>query len=274
MESKEFEAIPLRIVAYGDRDLIVTWLGQGVGKVGAFAKGVRSSKSRRWAGGIELFRRYRVVAQPRRSDSLWALNETEVIEDLPKLSDNLERMGCASCVLELTRLLLREAHPEDRLMDTVWRTLRTLQALNDWPLIGLTLRWFEVHALGLLGHQPQLARCAYTQRALASAQRLGFSSRAGGVVSLDDDPHEDHDNPWPVERATVLGLRRLQESPDLSEVLERALLRQEEDPLAEEQLVRFVQGAGALTKALLRPLLPEGVPKSYGFLATLLGEEG
>jgi DNA repair protein RecO (recombination protein O) len=267
MEDKVFEAIPLRIVAYGDRDLIVTWLGQGVGKVGTFAKGARSSKSRRWAGGIELFRRYQVVAQPRRADSLWALRESEVLEDLPKLSEQLERIGYASCVVELTRSLLRDAHPEDPLLSLVWRTLRTLQALDTPPLLALALRWFEVQALALLGHRPSLSRCAYTGHPLPLAAALGYSPWAGGVVSLADAPPDD--SPWPVARAAVMGLARLLDAPDLTSVLEGALRKQADDPDSTPQLARFTRDAGALTWAMLRPLLPDGLPKSYAFTASL-----
>lgn len=262
-----FEGILLRVVDYREKDCVVTWLGQGVGKGAGFARGARASK-KRFPGGLELFRWYRLtVKASRRSGSgLPILAQADALRDLPRISDSLESIAIASCVVELARALSHEGESQDELLALCWATLEGLHVLDadDAPRLHLALRWFELRALGLHGVAPQLGQCVRTDIPAGQCSELAFSVSAGGV--LDADSVEPADRAVRVGRSLVAGLYHLQQA-SLREVLERAATH-DGDAARTESRAHFVRTSGRLMRQLLDDVTSMKL-KAYQFLATL-----
>jgi len=101
------EAIVLDRVAYGEKDLVLTFLTSEHGVISAIAKGARGSK-RRFAW-LDLFVRLSVIFVPKALPKLWVVQEANVLEVYSGIFENLERLEAGQAIVALSKDSLRDA---------------------------------------------------------------------------------------------------------------------------------------------------------------------
>ncbi len=260
MRTEVTEAFILRVVNYAEKDRIVTMLVRELGIVAAFARGARAS-TKRFSGGLELFRLYRVTLRmaPSRMPSLQA---AITLTDLPGMSSSLERIAVGSCALELVRGILQEGEPQDHVFDGVCGFLEAIHGLpvEDRSRLLLALRWLELQILASQGLEPELGRCYRCRTPVEHAFGLAFSAGGGGLICRRCV--EPQDLAVPLERVLVGGLHRLLEQP-LEQILASAAARRVEGNGT--RLSDFVEMAGRLTRQLIEAAVTSPL-KAYAFL--------
>lgn len=175
--SSTADALVLRTVPFGESDSVVQLLVRGRGRMGAFARAARRSQ-RRFAGALQPFTRVHAELAERRGADLAELRSASVIEPHLGLRADLGRLAHAGYAVELVRELVREHEPADVAMDLLCAFLGRLSAA---PARSLTLRAFELAALGAAGFAPQLHECARCGREPPGAP-CAFEAAQGGVV--------------------------------------------------------------------------------------------
>ena len=146
-------AIVLKRRDQGEADRLLTVLTRDRGKLTLLAKGVRRQASRK-AGHIEPFTLVDLLVA--KGKSLDLVTQAETSEAHRALREDLWRSTWAYYVAELADAFTVDDDPQALLFELVAETLDRLNRGDD-P--ALSVRYYELHLLGLVGYQPQLFRC-------------------------------------------------------------------------------------------------------------------
>lgn len=175
------EAIVLRRTDFGEADRILTIFTPGRGKLGAIAKGIRRTTSRK-AGHLEPFMRTQLLLASGRD--LEVVTQAEGRERFAHLRADLWHSSAASYTGELVDRFLAEADPHPRLYTHFVETLRRLddgartdQQAQSW----FALRYFELRLLDALGYRPGLHTCVSCDTPLRPEEH-GYSAELGGAL--------------------------------------------------------------------------------------------
>ncbi|MCX6012997.1 MAG: DNA repair protein RecO [Chloroflexi bacterium] len=168
------EAIVIKRFNLGEADRVLTLYTPGKGKIRAVAKGVRKPKSK-LGGHLEtLTHSDLMIAEGQNLD---IISQSQTIDSFQSVRNDLYRTSCALYIAELVDLFTAEGldnYPVYRLL------LSTLNWLGETNDIQLTLRYFEIQLLGLLGYRPQLHYCLNCHIKIAPVSNF-FSPNAGGI---------------------------------------------------------------------------------------------
>lgn len=201
------ECIVLRRLDLGEADRMLTIFSQERGKLRVVAKGVRKTQSR-LAGHLEPFARTSVLLAEGRN--LDIVSQAQIVEPFRALRASESTIACAGYIADLLDQLTVDEQPNVVLYEVVVESLNRLDKQLD-PFI--TLRWFELTALRVLGFGVELRRCVGCGKELAPEVNA-FSPEGGGVVCAECAPAEPVTLPLSVNG---LKLMRLLES-DLDRV--------------------------------------------------------
>lgn len=164
--------VVLRTIKLGEADRIVTLVTEGRGKVRAVAKGVRRTKSR-FGARLEPLSHVALLCYEGRS--LDTITQAEAIDHFRPVREDLERLGRATCLLEVVDAVVQEGEADPRLYQMLLGALRTLAA-NDAPLLVPAFFW---RLLAQQGFRPVLEHCV----ACGSRGALvAFDVGEGGVL--------------------------------------------------------------------------------------------
>ena len=228
----EGEAIVLRVVDYGESDLIVRLLMPEVGRLTVMAKHARKSR-RRFAGALDLFNHVRVRISRRRLTGLGFLEQANLITAFLPLRRDLPRYGLASYLLEL----MGRMAPEDGVRADSLRifdfALSALEALSEESPDLHTRLFFELRAFEALGLCPSLERCVRCG-VKPTTTKVGFYVPDGGPICAAHGA-EGLSGLLPVHLGT---LRALQKSLD-TEIGQLGRLRLGAEALAEAREIIF-----------------------------------
>ncbi|MBI5191451.1 MAG: DNA repair protein RecO [Nitrospirae bacterium] len=99
---REFQgrAIVLNALAYGDSDLIVSFMTEELGVVRGLAKGGRASR-KRFAGCFEPFTSINLGCRMKDSASLAGITSADIVNSHLKIRDSLDRINAGARMLEL-----------------------------------------------------------------------------------------------------------------------------------------------------------------------------
>ncbi|HHW92262.1 MAG TPA: DNA repair protein RecO [Firmicutes bacterium] len=172
------EAVVLSHRYLGEADKIVTLYSREKGKVRAVARGARRPRNRLLAGTQPYSHTDFLLFSGNGLDSI---SQCELKESFYSLREDLRRMAAAAYVAELYDLLIEEGENNEGLF---FLLLSTLHLLTDGEEIELSLRYFELRFLSLLGYQPQLFRCVHCGSSTKEGP-LRFSGQLGGVLCPD-----------------------------------------------------------------------------------------
>lgn len=192
------DAIILRRSDFGEADRLVTVFTPDRGKLRLMAKGVRKISSRK-AGHVEFFMLTdMLVARGRTWD---IISQAEVVEAYRQLREDLDKTSQAYYLAELVDRFTEEHDPNRPLFELVALTLARLSHVED-PYI--TLRFFELHLLGLTGFQPQLHFCVACEDPIQPVEDNYFHFVDGGVLCPTHGQVRPNAEPIPLPVLKVL----------------------------------------------------------------------
>ncbi|SFR00129.1 DNA repair protein RecO [Desulfoscipio geothermicus] len=175
MKLYKVRAVVLNSRAMCDADRVLTLYAQENGKIRAVAHGAAKPTSRK-RGAVQPFSyTYFLLRRGRELDSV---SQCEGLEIFPGIWSDLDRMTYAGHVTELVDGLTAEGEPNGDIFKLLLHTLRLLENTVD---VELTLRYFELRLVALLGYLPYLEGCANCGGE-AFDPRARFSAAAGGLV--------------------------------------------------------------------------------------------
>lgn len=169
------ECIVLRRRDLGEADRILTIFSRERGKLRVVAKGVRKTHSR-LAGHLEPFARTNVLLAEGRN--LDIVSQAQIVDPFRTLRASESSIACAGYIADLLDQLTVEEQPNVVLYEIVVQALDRLDRQLE-PFI--TLRWFELTALRVLGFGTELQRCVGCGKEL-EPEMNAFSPEGGGVV--------------------------------------------------------------------------------------------
>ena len=173
--SLRVEAIVLRHNDWGEADRLLGIYTREMGKLRAIAKGVRKPRSRK-AGHLEPFTRVSLLLAKGRD--LWIITQAEAVNPYLTLRQDLLRVGYASYAVELLDRFTYEEGENPVLYRLLSDTLARLDSQAE-PLV--TIHYYEIRLLDLLGFRPQLFSCAACQEDIHPQDQY-FSASQGGVL--------------------------------------------------------------------------------------------
>jgi len=222
------EAVVLRVVAFGESDLVVQLLTRRAGRLTAIAKGARRS-TRRFPGVLDLFNRLRVQVERPRRPAMARLEHARLVDAFLGLRADARRFALGCFLLELLDRLAPEGGPR-RDLDALFEfAASALAALERTRPDRRTRALLELRALAALGLQPELRACVRCARPLEGSAPIAFSVPEGGPLCTACER--------PGDAALAVHLGTL-----------RALERGARLPL--ERIERLALSAGALDEAL------------------------
>lgn len=169
------EAVVLRRLSLGETDRIVTLFTRYRGKLSAVAKGARGPKSR-LSGVTEPFTYFNGLLS--QGQNLDVLTQAEVQNAFVGIRKDLTRVGYASYFVELVDAGLEERQPSPELWDVLVAALSTLETAATPDVLA---RAFELHAMRILGFEPQLDHCVVDSAPL-DRPGAGFHPLRGGML--------------------------------------------------------------------------------------------
>ena len=173
------QAVVLRSQPFGESDRIVCFLTEDHGKVTGIAKGAKRSR-RRFVNSLEPFSVVNLRFQDYPHRSLAFIHGCELLRVFRQLTQNLDRIACASYLTEITAELVRERE-ESQVIFTHLRDALTY--LNEQQVSGDFLTFFELRLLRLAGYDPMFDGCCRCKkRRSAEAGKWSFSHRDGGIL--------------------------------------------------------------------------------------------
>ncbi len=182
------EAVILRHNDWGEADRMLSLFTLELGKVRAVAKGVRKLRSRK-AGHLEPFTRSSLLLA--RGREMLLVTQAETVDAYLPLREDLMCTTYASYVVELLDRFTYEEGENQALFRLLVETLSRLassRTLGDSSAAGserllqeLSVRYYEMRLLDLVGFRPQLFYCLGCQAEIKPQDQF-FSAEKGGVL--------------------------------------------------------------------------------------------
>ncbi len=173
------EAIAIRRLDFSETSQVLAFFTRCHGKQRLIAKGIKRGTKTRFAAGIDLLERGRIVfSRPEASSrELGTLTEWLQEDVHSKLRADLRWMLAGQYMAEALDVTTEQADPSVRLYDA---TLRAIAALPDDGAAAIVA--FQKALLEEIGWMPDLTRCVSCGRRWSGASRPMFSAREGGLV--------------------------------------------------------------------------------------------
>jgi DNA repair protein RecO (recombination protein O) len=169
------EAIILRQRRFGDADRILTLYTPTRGKIDLKARGVRKTSSRT-SGHLQPLSH--CMVQIAQGHSIDVITGVETIESFRPIREDLDRLGYALYIAELTDRMTPEHAPAYPIYKDLLDVLTRLSTeLEVWS----ATRFFEMRLLNHAGFRPELAVCVACGAALPAIQNY-FAPVTGGAV--------------------------------------------------------------------------------------------
>ncbi len=173
--SLRVEAVILRHADWGEADRLLTLYSREQGKLRAIAKGVRKIQSRK-AGHLEPFTRAAMLLAKGRD--LWIVTQAEAIDLYSPIREDLQLLSQAAYLVEL---LDRFTYEEGQNWQLYKLLVESLERLAKSENAFITLRYYEMRLLDLLGFRPLLFECASCGEEITARDQF-FSADLGGVL--------------------------------------------------------------------------------------------
>ena len=184
--SQTTHAIVLRARPYGESDKIVSFLTEDFGKLSGIAKGALRSR-RRFVNSLEPFSLVRLNFQERAHSNLAFIAGADLLSSLRRLASSLERISCASYLVEITDGLISEREDNLPVFHHLRDGLRYLEETGSSPRF---LTRYELKLLHLAGYRPALDACGRCGQVRYKAQfnQWHFSPVDGSVMCNSCSP--------------------------------------------------------------------------------------
>lgn len=181
--SQRVEAIVLRHNDWGEADRILVLYTLEMGKIRAVAKGVRKLRSRK-AGHLEPFTRVALLLA--RGRDMPIVTQAETLDAYLGLRDDFLKTTYAAHVVELLDRFTFEEGENPAVYRLLVNTLERLQ--SAYPL-EVTVHYYRLRLLDLLGFRPQLFQCSVCAKEIQPESQF-FSAEQGGVLCPTCGPQQ------------------------------------------------------------------------------------
>ena len=169
-------AVVVRHGDWGEADRLLTLYTREQGMVKALAKGARKITSRK-AGHLQPFTH--ITVQLAKGRDLLTVTQAETVDAFLPLHDNLIKTGYAAYIVEL---LYRFSYEEEGGNPSLFKLLvDTLGRIEKEDEAWLSVRYYEMRLLDIVGFRPQLFECANCGREILPEDQF-FSFATGGVI--------------------------------------------------------------------------------------------
>ncbi len=183
MQRLHTEALVLRVVEFGESDLILHLLTPETARLTAIAKHARRSR-RRFAGNLDFFNHLQVTAVRRSSGSMARLEQALLLTSFDEIRRDAARFGLGCYLLELLDRLSPEGGARAdarRLFGFALAALRAVDARRPDARLRVLL---ELRALDALGLRPELDVCVRCGGGLGATEEVRFHVGEGGPLCL------------------------------------------------------------------------------------------
>lgn len=171
------EGVVLKSVKYNDNSRIFTILTREYGKISATAASLKSNKFG-LVGGTQPFSYSKfVMYKSERANSLYRLNECELIKSFSEIRESFEKVAYASYFAEISMRASNENAEDEELLRLLLNTLYLLEK-DKYSYIKIKTV-FELKAVSILGFAPNFDECAVCKR---TDNLTGFSLFEGKTV--------------------------------------------------------------------------------------------
>lgn len=177
----ETDALVLRVVEFGESDVVLHLLTPATARLTAIAKGAKRSH-KRFSGAIDLMNRIRIRAERRRPQSMARLEQARLVDAFPALRRDPRRFALGSYLVELVGRLAPEGAGGAEARSLFETTLAVLRAVAERAPDGRLRVLLELRLLDALGLRPELRRCVRCGRDPGSQARIDFHVGEGGPL--------------------------------------------------------------------------------------------
>ena len=188
--------------ALGEGDRLVEFYTRDFGKIRGVARSARRPRSR-FGSALEPFTVGELLFFESGRSDLVRVDHFDVVRPFARLREELERLGRGAWAVECVARLSADRDPQPALYRLL---IRALGALDASPRPEWTAVCFAARAIDLLGHRPQLDRCAGCGRSYPFGGAAALDVAAGGLVCGRCPPGPDA---LPMSASAVGALKRL-----------------------------------------------------------------
>jgi DNA repair protein RecO (recombination protein O) len=178
MAAEKDSAFVLRLVDFSESSNVVTMLTREHGRISALAKGAQRLKGP-FDSALDLLTRSRIVFLRKSSGGLDLLTEAKLQWRFRPPGRSLTPLYAGYYLAELLLNLTDDYDPHPQLFDL---TNTTLRGLADGADVMPSVLRFELVALRLLGHLPNLDACVECSEPVPMQGRIAFGQLSGGVL--------------------------------------------------------------------------------------------
>ena len=190
MPLEKAHALVLRLVDFSETSQVVTLFTREFGKIGALAKGAHRQKGP-FDSALDLLTLARVVFLRKSSGGLDLLTEAKLEHRFRPPDRDLAPLFAGYYLAELLLGLTDDYDPHPELFDSAAETLQTLSRDGEMNISPLMLA-FEMNALRLVGHLPNLEECVECGKPITSDRLVAFGQSSGGVLCRSCRPGKRH----------------------------------------------------------------------------------
>lgn len=170
---KRTEGIVLKNYAFGEADLIVTYLSRDYGLIKLFAKSPRKIKSR-FGSSLEPLTYSNISFIGKEDANLPRLTQSDIIMPFYKLREDFNCFNKISEILQLSLNLLPERDANIEVFNLLLDTFLKLQANGDNDLYYL---YFKTKLLEITGYSPRLDICGRCGNELQGSKEIGLKGK-------------------------------------------------------------------------------------------------
>ncbi len=200
------QAITLKTHAVGEYDKLLVLFSRELGLRRVMAKGARRPRSKLGGRSEPLCHNLWELAHGRRMD---VVAHCETRNGFRGLRTDFDRLMAAMYVAEATGAFIDELQPYPEVFDALAAILGILETTDA---IELTVLWFELRLLDLLGYRPEFDSCVHCEAELGSA--CGFHPDLGGGLCDACSPMLRAMRLMPGTLSVIRLLQRLESPPD------------------------------------------------------------
>ncbi len=183
MAAIQDQAIVLRRLDFSESSQVLAFLTRGNGPQRLIAKGVRRGTKKRFATGIDLLERGRIVfLKGSRPDGLGTMTEWQQSELYLGLRGTLRSWYAAQYAAEISAGMTEQEDPHPEVFDALAALLEGLNAGAE-PLPLLVA--YQRVLLGAAGLWPDLTRCVSCNRPAPPGRTGYYSAQQGGLLCRD-----------------------------------------------------------------------------------------
>lgn len=180
------EAVVLSKINYGDTSNIVNLFTKEKGRLTAIVKGARSPKSK-MGSIVDPLNYLSVIIYNKDTRDVQLISSADIIAHYPRIKEDYEKLQYAYAVLELTKSLIPEHEPHERLFKGIVRILELFNSSQNHS--GLLFGRFFLFFLEVIGYEFQIDKCFACGESNLKEKDLAYNYELGLLCTNCKNEH-------------------------------------------------------------------------------------